>query len=122
MPVQDRPDGAPEIVFDPTLEVAPFTLFRRLQRGQAPLLVDVRPAGGALSLRGALPWPGEDWQPPADTEVVLVDDDGHRAVELARHFQAAGHSAVRALFGGLELWEFALDPQVVGAETFLDRA
>jgi rhodanese-related sulfurtransferase len=122
MPVQTRPDGAPEIVFDPALEVAPFTLFRRLQRGQAPLLLDVRPAGGALNLRGVLPWPGEDWQPPADTEVVLVDDDGRRAVELARHFQAAGHAGVRALFGGLELWQFALDPQVVGAETFLDRA
>ncbi len=33
--------------------------------------------------------------------------------------QAAGWSHVKALFGGLDLWEFALDPAVVGAETFL---
>jgi hypothetical protein len=50
---------------------------------------------------------------------VLFDDDGNTAVALARELQAAGHARVRALFGGLELYAFALDPEVVGAETFL---
>lgn len=119
MPLHRRPDGAPEVVFDPTLEVAPFALFRRLQRGQAPLLVDVRSPPGPLCLKGAIAWPGEAWRPPGDTEVVLFDDDGTGAVALARHYQELGFAGVKALFGGLELWRFALDPGVVGAETFL---
>jgi hypothetical protein len=51
--------------------------------------------------------------------VVLVDDDGATAVEVARRLQAAGFPLVRALFGGLQLYEFSLDPQVVGSETYL---
>ncbi len=51
--------------------------------------------------------------------MVLFDDDGSAAVELAARLIEAGHSRVRALFGGLELYEFSLDPQVVGAETYL---
>jgi hypothetical protein len=35
--------------------------------------------------------------------------------------QAAGWPRVKALFGGLQLYEFALDPEVVGAETYLLR-
>ncbi len=122
MPVRQRPDGAPEVVFDPAVEIAPFALFRRLQRGQAPLLLDVRATTGPLRLKGALPWPGEAWRPPEETEVILVDDEGTHAVELARRYQELGFPAVKALFGGLELWEFALDPQVVGEETFLERS
>jgi hypothetical protein len=88
-------DGeTPVIRFDPQLEISPFALFRRLQEGDPPLLVDVRPAAGELSLAGANPWCG---------------------------LQAAGHRRVRALFGGLELYDFALDPAVVGAEVFLVR-
>jgi hypothetical protein len=52
---------------------------------------------------------------------VLFDDDGSLAAEGARHMQAAGYPRVRALFGGLELWEFSLDPEVVGEETYLVR-
>lgn len=122
MPLRHRPDRAPEIVFDPTLEVAPFALFRRLQKGSPPLLVDVREDPEAPPrLRGSAPWPGEGWTPPSDREVVLIDVDGSRAVELARALQEAGYPGVRALFGGLELWEFALDPEVVGGDTFLER-
>jgi hypothetical protein len=54
--------------------------------------------------------------------VVLLDDDGATAIEGARHMQAAGWPNVKALFGGLELYEFSLDPEVVGAETFLVRS
>jgi len=38
--------------------------------------------------------------------------------ELAE-LQARGCARVRALFGGLDLYRFALDPEIVGAETFL---
>jgi rhodanese-related sulfurtransferase len=117
----DDPNATPVVQFDPQLEVSPFALFRRLREGSPPLLVDVRPEPGLLALAGAIPYPGPDWAPPRDQDVVLIDDDGALAVEGARHMQQAGWPRVKALFGGLELWEFSLDPQVVGEETYLVR-
>ena len=121
MPTHFLTDDTPIVQFDPLAEVSPFALFRRLKDGPAPLLVDVRAESGSLTLAGAISWPGEGWEPPEDRDAVLFDDDGSRAVPLARELQAQGHERVRALFGGLELYEFSLDPQVVGAETFLVR-
>lgn len=121
MPTRYLEGETPVVQFDVQLEVSPFAVFRRLREGDAPLLVDVRPQPGALTLQGAVPYPGPEWSPPADRDVVLFDDDGASAVEGARHMQAAGWPRVKALFGGLELYEFALDPEVVGAETYLVR-
>ncbi|HKH48307.1 MAG TPA: hypothetical protein VKM72_26910 [Thermoanaerobaculia bacterium] len=121
MPTRYLDDATPVVQFDPQLEVSPFALFRRMKDGDPPLLVDVRPAPVRLSLAGAIPYPGEDWSPPRDRDVVLIDEDGAVAIEGARHMQAAGWPNVKALFGGLELYEFSLDPEVVGAETFLVR-
>lgn len=121
MPTRFLDDATPVVQFDPQVEVSPFTLFRRLREGDAPLLVDVRPAPGRLSLAGAVPYPGPEWSPPEDRDVVLFDDDGAAAVDGARHMQAAGWPRVKALFGGLDLYEFSLDPQVVGEETYLVR-
>lgn len=121
MPTRFLDDSTPVIQFDPQLEVSPFVLFRRMKEGQAPVLIDVRTQPGALTLAGAIPYPGPDWAPPADQDVVLFDDDGSIAIDGARHMQAAGWPRVKALFGGLELYEFSLDPEVVGAETFLVR-
>jgi hypothetical protein len=122
MPTRYLDDATPVVQFDPQLEVSPFALFRRMKDGDPPLLVDVRPAPGRLSIEGAIPYPGEDWSPPRDRDVVLIDEDGSVSIEGARHMQAAGWPNVKALFGGLELYEFSLDPEVVGAETFLVRA
>ena len=120
MPLGTRNDGKPMVEFDPRLEISPFTLFRRLDEGQSVLLIDVRPPAGATkTLRGSLPLPAGDWQPPEGRDVVLFDDDGSTAVELAARFQEAGYERVRALFGGLELYEFSLDPEVVGTDTYL---
>src|SRR6185295_9491933 len=119
MPVRLLDDSTPVIQFDPALEISPYHVFRRLTDGDPPLLIDVRPEAGARSLSGAIPYPGPEWEPPPDRDVVLFDDDGTTAVEGARHMQAAGWLNVKALFGGLDLWEFALDPAVVGVETFL---
>ena len=122
MPTRYLDNATPVVQFDPQLEVSPFALFRRMKEGDAPLLVDVRPAPGRLSLLGVIPYPGPEWSPPRDRDVVLLDDDGATAIEGARHMQAAGWPNVKALFGGLELYEFSLDPEVVGAETFLVRS
>jgi rhodanese-related sulfurtransferase len=110
----------PVVEFDPQVEISPFALFRRLRDGRgAPVLIDVRPAPAGHTLAGATAWPGADWEPAADSDTVLFDEDGQRAVELARQLQARGCARVRALFGGLDLYRFALDPEIVGAETFL---
>lgn len=115
-------DVAPTVSFDPLVEISPFAVFRRLREATAPppLLVDVRTeAAPRRTLRGAIAWPGDEWEPPEGLDVVLFDDDDTVAHERARDFQARGWDRVRALFGGLELWEFALDPEVVGEDTYL---
>jgi hypothetical protein len=121
MPTRYLDDETPVVQFDPLLEVSPFVLFRRLKEGQPPMIVDVRPEPGPLSIAGAIPYPGPEWSPPLDQDVVLIDDDGAIAIDGAHHMQAAGYPRVKALFGGLELYEFSLDPEVVGQETFLVR-
>jgi hypothetical protein len=121
MPTSFLSDHTPVVQFDPLVEISPFALFRRLKDGPPPLLVDLRFEPGPLTLAGAEAWPGDDWEPPADRDVVLFDGDGGEAVSRARELQARGFERVRALFGGLELYEFSLDPQVVGQETFLVR-
>jgi rhodanese-related sulfurtransferase len=119
MPIYSRPDGLPVVAFEPDAEISPFTLFKRLRKGQEILLVDVRSARGEHRLKGSLRWPGEAWEPPSDREVVLYDAIGEEAVHIARAYQKRGHPRVKALFGGLDLWIFALDPAVVGEETYL---
>jgi len=119
MPTYYRDDETPVVQFDPHLEIAPFVLFRRLREGRAPLLVDVRTEPTRISLEGALRAPDPDWQPDEDGEIVLFDDTGDEAVRSAQRLQAAGFSGVKALFGGLQLYEFALDPQALGQHTFL---
>ena len=121
MPTRYLDDETPVVQFDPVLEVSPFVLFRRIKEGEAPLLVDVRPEPGRLTLQGAIPYPGPDWSPPQDRDVVLFDEDGSIAIDGARHMQSAGYPRVKALFGGLELYEFSLDPEVIGQETYLVR-
>ena len=121
MPTWDRPDGKPTIEFDPALEVSPFVLFRRLREDRAPLLIDVRSRPGERTLTGGVAWEGAGWTPPEEDDVVLFDDDGTEAVRIAHELKRRGFARVRALFGGLDLYEFALDPEVVGEVTFLER-
>lgn len=101
--------------------MSPYALFRALREGQDPLLVDVREERGTVAFLGAETWGGPDWTPPAGRDVVLVDDDGAAALALARRLRAVGHRRVRSLFGGLRLYDHALDPAVVGDERFLEE-
>ena len=120
MPTFLRDDGVPMVTFDPGVEISPFTLFKRLRAGHPVELVDVRPEPGRRTLRGAIFYPGDAWEPsdPA-AQVVLFDDDGIAALEVARRLQTAGFERARALFGGLDLYEFSLDPEIVGTDTYL---
>lgn len=122
MPIYLRQDGKPVVELDPLLELTPFTLFRRLHEERAPMLVDVRSTPTGKTLRGSIRLPAPLWEPSGDETVLLFDDDGTEAVDLARDLQSRGFENVRALFGGLQLYEFSLDPEVVGQETYLVSA
>ena len=121
MPTYYRDDNKPVVHFDPQIEITPFTLFRRLREGRAPVVVDIRQVPSKRTLEGAIHNPNPDWQPEGDEQVVLFCDDGTKSVALAQQLQEKGFSEVRALFGGLDLYEFALDPDVVGQATFLQH-
>ena len=122
MPTSLRPDGVPIVTFDLQLEVSPFTLFRRLREDRAPALIDIRSEPGERTLRGAEIVNRSDWRPDGEEiEIVLFDNDGSEASAFAKELQQQGYGGVKALYGGLDLYEFALDPQVVGDETFLVR-
>ena len=104
---------------DPALQISPYRLFRMLVEGETPILVDLRPSP-TETLDGARPVAELDAVLQGESEpVILFDEDGVEAVARAHRLQAAGHRGVRALYGGLELYRFALDPKVVGEERFL---
>jgi len=120
MPVTPRPDGTTGVRFEEGLEISPCELFRLLRDGRAPLLVDARREPGELTLHEARRLDPRAELPP-DTEAVLFDDDGLAAYEVVRELRKEGNTGARALFGGLRLYDFALDPAVVGEERFLAR-
>lgn len=124
MPTYTRDDGKPIVQFDATLEISPFALLRALRGDHPPVLIDGR-AGtpGARTLAGALPYPGPDWTPATPHQpVVVFDERGEEALGWVTQLRQRGYSRVRLLFGGLELYEFSLDPDVTGEETFLIRS
>ncbi len=118
MPTNFLDDETPIVQFDLRLEISAFVVFRRLRDKKPMSLMDVRSVPEGYTLEGAEPWQ-EGWEPPSDRQVVLFDEDGKRAIEIAGRLQEEGHTNVKALFGGLELWKFSLDPEIVGQETFL---
>ena len=123
MPTYQDDQGRPVVEFRGELEVSPFSVFRALREGTELLLVDVRSGPRNLTLSGSIAMPSQDWQPdPGSPRVVLFDDDGSNSLAVVTRLQLQGHETVRALFGGLELYAFALDPQVVGEETYLVKA
>lgn len=120
MPTTFDDEKTPVVSFDVRLEVSPFLVFRRLRDSQPVELVDVRAEPKDHTLRGARRL-DEEWSPPEDRMVVLFDDDGSEALQAAERFQEQGHTRVKALFGGLDLWRFSLDPEVVGEDTYLEE-
>lgn len=123
MPCYTRDDGKPIIQFDGEHELSPFALLRRLQGRHPPILVDGRKKPvSARSLAGALPYPPADWKPSDRAlEVVVFDEDGSEAPKLVQALRERGVERVRWLFGGLDLYEFTLDPDLIGEDTFFTR-
>jgi len=108
MSLPHRSGREPEVSFDSRYEISPYTLWRRLANGPKLLLVDLRRPPARSPFADALPWRGPDWRPAQDQDVVFFDQDGREALAVARRLRAAGHRRVRALFGGIALYEFAL--------------
>lgn len=108
--------------FDPEIHVSPHALFRRLHeaaegKAAAPVLTDLRPPGAVLRFRDAEDFSEGRGEGASDT--ILVDDDGIDATRRARELRQDERERVFALYGGMELYDYALDPLVVGAERFL---
>ena len=103
--------------FDPDLDVSPFELFRALRDGDPLLLIDLGEPGSP-SLAGAMREPADLASLARGSNLVLFDRDGSRGRRRAGELRARGLQA-RALYGGLDLYAFALDPLVVGDERFL---
>ena len=123
MPTYTRDDGKPIVQFDATLEISPFALLRRLLSDRPPILVDGRPEPHQQrTLAGSLPYPGSDWTPAGKEQTVVVfDDHGGEALEMVLELRKRGYPQVYLLFGGLDLYEFSLDPEITGQETILVR-
>jgi rhodanese-related sulfurtransferase len=111
------------IRFDPELDCSPYELYRRLREGDPPALVDLRetPMETIRGARAVVAAEVAAWRRDAVGEegVILLDDDGARARETARALRRRGVVGVRALFGGLRLYDHALDPRVVGTDRYL---
>lgn len=111
---------APPRPVDPVTEVDPYTLFARLVADQRPILVDTRRESVGPTFRHAVSWTEGQWT-FGDADVVLFDGYGRDAAALAARLHDRGHRNVRALYGGLALYDLAIDPAVVGHERFLDE-
>jgi hypothetical protein len=114
----------PDVGFDPGVHVSPYELFRRLREGRPPRLWAL-PDAGPLIMAGALPYPATSPEHAPDEQAVLLDRDGEAALAEVHRLHAA-HPAltgrVRALYGGLALYDFCLDPRVVGEERFISSS
>lgn len=122
MPVQRRNDGVPVVSFDPTLEVTPFELFTRLREGvDVPMLVDLREGTTAWRLRGSVLASQTEIEPPVDRDAVFYDQDGTLSAKSVRSWRERGYIRTWALMGGIDLYRFCLDPDVLETDTFLQQ-
>lgn len=120
------PADLPPVRFDPAIDVSPYELFRRLREGRPPALYHLQGRERfRLTLYGARPVTEDrlraGWTPPEE-ESFWLDGDGVRSREVALDLRRRGARGVRALFGGLRLYDYALDPRVVGEERYLRPA
>ncbi|MDY7093861.1 MAG: hypothetical protein SX243_12890 [Acidobacteriota bacterium] len=117
-------DPAPGIEFDPRRHLSPYRLFRWFREGRPLTLLDLRPAPVTLTFAGAQPYRGPQDLPAiglatGGPAIVLFDHDGARAAAALEELPAELRPTARMLFGGIELYEYCLDPAVVGGERYL---
>jgi adenylyltransferase/sulfurtransferase len=102
-------------------EISVEDLSQRLERGERPLLVDVRqpwehelsrlPDSLLLPL-GELASRAAEIQPAPGQLVVCYCHHGLRSLHAAEVLSRAGLSGVASLAGGIEAWSLQIDPSV----------
>jgi rhodanese-related sulfurtransferase len=102
-------------------EISVDDLSRRLERGEEPLLVDVRQPwehelahlpGSLLLPLGELPSRAAEVQPGPGQLVVCYCHHGVRSLHAAEVLSSAGVPGVVSLAGGIEAWSQQIDPSV----------
>ncbi|MFL5309184.1 MAG: rhodanese-like domain-containing protein [Myxococcales bacterium] len=102
-------------------EISVDDLSRRLDRGERPLLVDVRQPwehqlarlpGSLLLPLGELPSRTAEVQPDPGQLVVCYCHHGVRSLHAAEVLSGAGLPGVVSLAGGIDAWSEQIDPSV----------
>jgi rhodanese-related sulfurtransferase len=100
-------------------EISPQDLKGRLDRNEAPLLLDVRQDWETQLCRlpNAVHIPIEEMEArveelnPQDS-IVVYCHQGVRSAAVAEYLRSLGFSDVRNLSGGLDLWARTIDPSM----------
>jgi rhodanese-related sulfurtransferase len=100
-------------------EVSPQDLKARLDRNEAPLLLDVRQDWETQLCRlpNAVHIPIEELELRveelnAQDEIVVYCHQGVRSAAVAEYLRSLGFRDVRNLSGGLDLWARTIDPSM----------
>ncbi len=100
------------------LEITPKQLKEKLDRGDKPMLLDVRrPDEWEFNhLAGATFIPIDEIEQrrrelPRDEEIIVYCHVGSRSLQVARYLQAYGYNA-KSLNGGIEDWAAQIDPSI----------
>jgi len=100
-------------------EVSPQDLKARLDRNEAPLLLDVRQDWETQLCRlpNAVHIPIEELELRveelnAQGEIVVYCHQGVRSAAVAEYLRSLGFRDVRNLSGGLDLWARTIDPSM----------
>lgn len=100
-------------------EIVPLELKRRIDRGERPVIVDVREPGeveitafpGAVNIpMGDIPSRLSELDP--DAETVVVCHHGVRSAQVAMYLARAGFERIFNLTGGIDAWSLEADSAV----------
>jgi rhodanese-related sulfurtransferase len=100
-------------------EISPVKLKERLDRGERPVILDVREPGEIK----IAPFPGSLHIPMGeisgrlaeldpDAETIVVCHHGIRSAQVAAYLAHAGFKRVLNLSGGAEAWAVTVDPRM----------
>jgi rhodanese-related sulfurtransferase len=101
------------------IELSPHELKRRIERGESPLILDVRePEEIAIAAfpgarhipMGDIPSQINELDPEADW--VIVCHHGIRSANVALYLLRMGFERVANLSGGIDAWSLTVDPSV----------
>jgi len=102
-------------------EISVEELSQRLERGERPLLLDVRQPwehelsrlpDSVLVPLGQLPSRAAEVRPAPGQLVVCYCHHGVRSLHAAEILAGAGLSGVVSLAGGIEAWSLRIDPSI----------